>query len=77
VARARKDQTAQAGLVTHRGKTVLVGCGDGSLLIERVQLPGGKPNEGNALMQVPAFAEGSRLGTTGRPDELQSLVSEI
>jgi methionyl-tRNA formyltransferase len=70
------DDDIQAGHIVHRGKTVRVGCGDGSLLIARAQLPGGKPIDGNALLLAPAFAEGERLGTTGRPEGLQPLVSE-
>ncbi len=42
-------------------KSVLVGTGSGALELERVQLPGGKPIEGNALLQKLADFDGKKV----------------
>lgn len=65
------------GEVRYIGRQVVVGCGDGSLELVRVQMPGGKPIEGNALLQTPLLRDGAVFGTTGGPGELPPLVTPV
>lgn len=44
------ESTAEPGQITVRGANVYVGTGEGDLLLERVQLPGGTPIEGHAIV---------------------------
>ncbi len=45
------DPETTPGQITVQGTTVVVATGEGGLLLERVQLPGGKPIEGHAIAQ--------------------------
>ncbi|MEJ7900235.1 MAG: methionyl-tRNA formyltransferase [Thermomicrobiales bacterium] len=47
--------------------TFLVGCGNGSLRVERGQLAGGKPLDGAQLVTIPTLGDATRLGGSGRP----------
>lgn len=51
VARVVTDVDNRPGMITIDGKRIFVGTGAGSLELIRVQLPGGKPIAGNALIQ--------------------------
>lgn len=65
------------GEILYRDKDALVGTGDGSLVLKFVQLPGGKPIEGQAIQQAKVFAEGSFLGRVHRPEGLTPLVVPV
>ena len=60
-ARVAESEEIAAGLVGIENKSVLVGTGEGDLELLRVQLPGGKPVEGNALLQKLQAFDGSVL----------------
>lgn len=64
-----------AGSVHHVGGRVVVSCGKDALELTRVQLPGGKPIEGHALLQATALADGSVLGQADGPGDVPPLVS--
>lgn len=64
-------------VVEHHDREVLVGCGQGSLEMLRVQLPGRKPIEGNALLQLPQLSPGSVMGQQGGPEDLEPLVRPV
>lgn len=55
------QQQIQRGVITVLGKQVLVGTASGALELVRVQLPGGKPIEGHALLQKLSGSEGETL----------------
>jgi methionyl-tRNA formyltransferase len=46
------ESPANPGQISVQGTNVVVGTGEGGLLLERVQLPGGKPIEGHAIVQA-------------------------
>lgn len=73
------DETIEAnpGVVIHDGERVLVGTGGGALELVRVQLPGGKPIEGNAILQVPVFEAGNILGAKGAPEDMPPLMTPV
>jgi methionyl-tRNA formyltransferase len=71
------EPVGDPGEVMHRGKEAFVGTGEGSLILRRVQLPGGKPIEGPNISQSQALAEGTVLGITDRPEFLSPLVRPI
>lgn len=50
-AQVREDNSLSAGELALHDQTVLVGTGKGALVLKRVQLPGGKPIDGNAILQ--------------------------
>lgn len=74
---ALSEPAVSAGRIAHLGKRVVVGAGDGATELLRVQLPGGKPIEGEAIVQSASFADGAMLGETGAPDERSPLVEDI
>ena len=51
--------------------------GDGYLVVERGQLPGGKPLPGKVLAQRSELHPGQRLGTIGKPDNLLPWVIPV
>lgn len=65
------------GHVRNDGRNVTVGTADGALALRRLQVPGGKPLEGNAIAQVALLRDGSVLGSTGAPEELAPLVVPV
>jgi methionyl-tRNA formyltransferase len=67
----------EPGRVMRSGKRVLVGTGHGALELLRVQMPGGRPIEGNAMLQVSAFSDGAVIGRTGAPRDLLPLVTPV
>ena len=71
------DNVIPVGHVRHENRRVLVGCGDASLELVRVQIPGGKPIEGNAMLQAPLLADGTVLGTTNAPEQRPPLVVPV
>jgi methionyl-tRNA formyltransferase len=76
-AQVRGDVSGELGRITHDGKSVLVGCGTGALELVRLQLPGGKPIEGNAVLQAPPLNAGAVLGQAGGPQEIPPLVAPV
>jgi methionyl-tRNA formyltransferase len=74
VSRARDSAP---GTVIHDGGRVLVSTGGGSLVLVRIQLPGGRPLEGPAIASARTLQAGTVLGTTGRPDALRPLVAPV
>lgn len=77
VASLEPEEQGSPGTVFHRHRRVLVSTGEGALVLERVQLPGGRPIEGDALVHHPAFAAGMILGTSGEPGEPEPLVVPV
>jgi methionyl-tRNA formyltransferase len=73
-ARVVDDMELQPGIVVHRGKKVLIGCGTDALELVRLQLPGGKPIEGNAILQAPALKDASTVGKSAAPEITGPLV---
>lgn len=65
------------GTVIHDAGSVLVATGDGSLVLTRVQLPGGRPIEGRAIAAVRALQAGTVLGAVGQPRDLKPLVVSV
>jgi methionyl-tRNA formyltransferase len=65
------------GTVQHEGKDVLIATGDGGLLLHRVQLPGGRPMEGQGLLASTSLAEGTVLGAVDRPVNVPPLVTPV
>ncbi len=66
-----------SGSLHHDGDRIVVSCGKDALELLRVQLPGGKPIEGHALLQAKAIASGTVLGEVGAPDGLPPLVVPV
>lgn len=60
-ARVGDTSSLEAGTVGVQSKLVSIGTGEGDLELLRVQLPGGKPVEGNALLQKLQAYDGTRL----------------
>ena len=71
------DAGRAPGQVGRDGKRVTVGTGDGGLALDRVQLPGGKPIEGNTIAQHPVFIEAGVIGASGAPEGLTPLVVPV
>lgn len=71
------ETVGQPGEVTHRGKDVIVGTREGSLVLQRVQIPGGRPIEGQAILQCRALSERAFLGKTGGPHEMLPLMELV
>lgn len=69
-----RDASIEPGAIAHLGKRILVGTGGGALELIRVQIPGGKPIEGTAVLQSPSLAVGQQLGVTGGPEMVTPLV---
>lgn len=65
------------GQIAHADGQVVVGTGRGSLILRRVQLPGGRPMEGSAIMQVRSLSDGQVLGVVDRPEDLPPLVIPV
>lgn len=63
-ARVVANEQLSRGEIASRDKAVYIGTSDGSLELVRVQLPGGKPIEGNAITQKLQAYVGSQLGET-------------
>jgi methionyl-tRNA formyltransferase len=54
-----------------------VGTNRGSIILDMVQLPGGKPIEGRALIDRLRPFNDTRLGVGTRPDSLTPLVVPV
>jgi methionyl-tRNA formyltransferase len=65
------------GLISRRGNDVHVGTGGGSLMLRRIQLPGGKPLEGSAITRSVALAEGKVLGVADQQATRPPLVQPV
>jgi methionyl-tRNA formyltransferase len=72
-----QETRLSAGTVRNDGRVVLVGTGDGALVLRRIQLPGGKPIESHSIAQVPALADGAVLGGMGAPERVTPLVVPV
>lgn len=67
--------TGQPGLVVGADGLLVVACGDGSLVLDTVQLPGGRPIPGSSLLTRGGATPGDVLGLTGSPPATAPLVS--
>lgn len=78
-------QIHQASIVTHshdagfgtvisHGSDVLVACGNGALRLDRVQLAGGRPVPGKALLSGRHITTSIRLGISGAPPPPPPLI---
>ncbi len=65
------------GTIVNANGGLAVATGDGLLVIERGQLPGGKPLPGQVLAQRPELQPGQELGNEGRPEHLIPLVEPV
>jgi len=65
------------GTIVGRGQDMLVATSDGALALRRIQLPGGKPVEGAALLQARGLTEGTVLGTIDGPENVPPLVVPV
>ena len=65
------------GTIVGRGQEMLVATSDGALALRRIQLPGGKPVEGAALLQARGLTEGTVLGTIDGPENVPPLVVPV
>jgi methionyl-tRNA formyltransferase len=65
------------GAVIHNSGRVLVATGEGSLLLTRVQLPGGRPIEGHAVASALSLEAGTILGQAGKPEDVKPLVIPV
>lgn len=66
--------TGQPGVVTADGGALVVSCGRQSLVLDMVQLPGGKPVPGTSLVSRGVIDPGQTLGATGAPTPRAPLV---
>lgn len=71
------EAAGKPGMVEHRGNDVLVATANGSLLLRRVQLPGGKPIERISIQQSTSLKEGAILGIHGGPEPRPPLVVPV
>jgi methionyl-tRNA formyltransferase len=74
---AAADVVAPSGTVVRQEKHVVIATGDGGLLLNRIQLPGGKPIDGQALFVSRAFPDGVVLGAADRPEDMPPLVVPV
>lgn len=49
----------EPGVIRHEGQAVMVGCGEGAVRLEVVQLPGGKPVAGEAIRNLRGLEAGT------------------
>lgn len=71
------DEQMSPGKIIHSDNAVRVGTGEGLLELRRVQLPGGRPIEGTALLRADALANGLVLGAVDEPDDVPPLVVPV
>jgi methionyl-tRNA formyltransferase len=67
----------EPGRIVRRGRDVLIATVDGALALRRIQLPGGTPIEGAAILQARGLAEGAVLGTVDGPEDVPPLVVPV
>lgn len=60
---AGTSRSESPGVLAHEDGNVLVATSEGWLRLQTVQLPGKSPQRASDLLQHPALAEGTRLGT--------------
>jgi len=74
---ATVDVSSDAGTVGELVHAGVVRTGDGDLLLERIQLPGGKPLERAAIRNHPALQAGVMLGTGEQPEVPGPIVVPV
>lgn len=77
VAPASTAADAVPGTVLAVGGKLAVATGDGRLVLETAQLPGGRPLAGNALLTGRRLGHGQVLGRAGAPPGLVPLVRPV
>ena len=77
IASSSLAESAEPGTVTVLDGKPAVSTGDGFLVIEQGQFPGGKPQPGSVLATRPELQPGSRLGETGRPAAIRPLFVPV
>jgi methionyl-tRNA formyltransferase len=58
------------GLILSIGEDLAVRCGEGALVLDRVQRAGGRPIEGRELLRAQPHLQGAQLGMDGGPSRL-------
>jgi methionyl-tRNA formyltransferase len=59
-----------SGAVFRANGDLAVQCGDGAVILDRVQRAGGRPINGRELLRSQPYLEGARLGAEGGPSRL-------
>jgi methionyl-tRNA formyltransferase len=73
-ARPEESVDGRPGYVSAAGRSLKIGCGDGALLLQRVQPAGAGAMDGAALLQGRRLADGDLLGAVNAPDPLPPLI---
>lgn len=71
------DDDVTPGVIRTDQAAFLVGCGDGSLRVERGQLAGGKPLDGQQLANIPKLGDATRLGGLDRPTVPGPMIQPV
>ncbi|HEV2067860.1 MAG TPA: methionyl-tRNA formyltransferase [Thermomicrobiales bacterium] len=72
--RVSDHATGQPGRIVNADGLLVVACGDRSLVLDTVQLPGGRPVAGSVLVTRGGASPGDVLGATGAPPASAPLV---
>lgn len=62
------------GMLSISGQDAIVGCTVGAIRLDEVQLPGGRPLSGRALVEKLRRFDGEQLGDSGKPEHLKPMV---
>lgn len=71
------EDVSEPGTIMRRDNEVLIGTGSGSVILRRIQLPGGKPIEGTAILNSGHLTEGGEIGAAGGTLDLPPLVVPV
>jgi methionyl-tRNA formyltransferase len=66
----------QPGAVVANERALIISCGQRSLVLDTVQLPGGRPVPGASLLSRGTVAPGQSLGLAGAPLQVTPLVTD-
>jgi methionyl-tRNA formyltransferase len=71
------ESPGKPGTIHVEGGEVRVACGEGTIRLEIVQMPGGSPVAAAALVTGRLLASGERLGVGERPSTPGPLITEL
>lgn len=71
-------EPSEPGRIVRSGNDLAVRCGDGAVVLDRVQRAGGRPLDGRDLLRSQPYLEGAQLGMEGGPTRLPGpFVTEL